>query len=178
MINASAGQAARLRASFDATYAAPLRRDAAACQDLLAVRAGTEPYAIRLSDISGLFADRNITPVPAHDTSLLGIAGFRGTIVPVHSLPVLLGLPAAHAFRWLITAASASVALAFDTFEGHLRILSESIVPQQASVPARDFAPELVHHSGIVRPVLHLASVIESLGSRKPRAIHDRSEKA
>lgn len=174
-----AGQAAKLRAAFDAAYAAPLRRDAAASQDLLAVRAGAEPYAIRFSDISGLFVDRKITRVPADDTSLLGIVGFRGAIVPVHSLPVVLGLPAAHAFRWLVTAAATSVALAFDTFEGHLRVLSASIVPQQSSGRARGFAPEFVHHAGIVRPVLHLASVIESLGSHKStHAIHERSEKS
>jgi purine-binding chemotaxis protein CheW len=175
-----AGQAAKLRAAFDATYAAPLRRDGATNQDLLAVRAGAAPYAIRFSDISGLFVDRKITRVPANDTSsLLGIAGFRGAIVPVHSLPVILGLPAAHAFRWLVMVATTSVALAFDAFEGHLRVLAASIVSQQLSGAARSFAPEFVHHAGIIRPVLHLPSVIEALGShRSSHAIHERSEKA
>jgi len=173
-----AGKAAKLRATFDAAYAATLRRDALASQDLLAIRAGTEPYAIRLSDIAGLFVDRTITRVPADDASLLGIAGFRGLIIPVHSLPILLGLSAAHACRWLVIAAATSVALAFDAFEGHLRVPSDSIMPQQSSISARRFAPEFVHRAGTVRPVLHLASVVESLGSHKPpQAIHERSEK-
>ena len=173
-----AKQAAKLRAAFDAAYAAPPRRDAAAGQDLLTIRVGSEPYAIRVSDIAGLFVDRKITPVPANDASLLGIAGFRGMIVPVHSLPVLLGLPATHAPRWLVIAAATSVALAFDAFEGHLRVRSDSIVPQQSSARGCSFAPEFMHHAGIVRPVLHLVSVIASLGCHRAQtAIHERNEK-
>ena len=110
--------------AFDRAFAAPLRADAAAKHDLLAIRVGARTLRHALSEIAGLFADRKITRVPGSNAALLGIAGFRGAIVPVYSLP-----DAARAFRqrsaprWLVIAAAAPVALAFDAFEGHLRVL-------------------------------------------------------
>ncbi len=69
-------RAAELRSAFDRGFAAPLRVDTAAKQELLAIRVGAEPYVVRLSEISGLFADKKITRVPGGAAALLGIAGF------------------------------------------------------------------------------------------------------
>jgi chemotaxis signal transduction protein len=154
-----------LRSAFDRAFAAPLQTETAVNQDLLAVRVGGEPYGLRLSEVSGLFVDRPVTHVPASNPSLLGIGGFRGAIIPVHSLPVLLGYSTSQLPRWLVMAAAAPVALAFDLFEGHLRVPADAILPQQPQAQMRGYAPDFVHSGGIVRPVLHLASVIASLGA-------------
>jgi purine-binding chemotaxis protein CheW len=160
-----AERAAELRASFDRAFAVPIRSEAAATQDLLAIAVGTEPYAIRLSEVTGLFADRRITPIPGSSTALLGIAGFRGTIVPVYSLPMLLGHSPTQLPRWLVIAAVAPVALAFDQLDGHLRAAAEAILPRQSPEQARGYALEFVRTESVVRPVLHLPFVVDALGT-------------
>jgi chemotaxis signal transduction protein len=159
-----------LRAAFDRAFAAPVRADATAKLDLLAVRAGPEPFAIRLSEVTGLFVDRRITRVPTSDATLIGIAGFRGAIVPVYSLLAVLGHSAAEAPRWLVIAATTPIALAFDQFEGHLRISPDAILPQHSHAQMRGYAPEFVRSAGVVRPILHLPSIVEALGSARPGA--------
>lgn len=161
-------RAAELRSAFDRAFAAPLRADAAVKQDLLAIRVGPEPFALRLAEVTGLYADRKITRVPGGKSELLGIAGFRGATVPVYSLRILLGFSAAPASRWLVIAVAAPVALAFDAFEGHLRAAADAILPQQSHAQMRGHAPEFIRTADTVRPVLHLASIVKALDASKP----------
>ena len=156
---------ADLRSAFDRAFAVPVRTETAVNQDLLAIRVCGEAYAVRLCEVSGLFADRPVTHVPAGNPSLLGIGGFRGTIVPVHSLSILLGHLTSQPPRWLVMAAAAPIALAFDLFEGHLRVPADDILPQQPQAQTRGHAPDFVQSGGVVRPVLQLASLIASLGA-------------
>jgi chemotaxis signal transduction protein len=160
-----AERAAELRSDFDRSFAVPLRADVVQKLDLLAIRVGPEFCALRLSDVAGLFADRKITPVPGNNAGLLGIAGFRGQVLPVYSLPILLGHSGAQTPRWLVIAAAAPVAFAFDTFEGHLRASSGAILPQQTDVKNRAYAREFLRTADVVRSVLHLPSVIAALGA-------------
>lgn len=178
MIDATSGlaeRAAALRSAFDRAFAAPSRADAAIKLDLIAIRVGMQPCAIRLADVTGLFADRKITPVPGSDAALLGIAGFRGALVPVYGL--------SHAFpsaaggsgkcgghsgirppRWLVAAAAAPVAFAFDAFEGHLRAPVDAILPRQRG-QLQDFAPAFIRTGDVVRPVIDLSAVIAAFGA-------------
>lgn len=160
-----AARVADLRSAFDRVFAVPVQTDAAVTHDLLVIRVGGEPYAVRLSEVTGLFVDRPITRIPGNNASLLGMAGFRGSIVPVHSLPMLLGHAATQAPRWLVMAAAAPDALAFDQFEGHLRAPADAILPQQPHAPMRGYAPEFVRSPAGVRPILHLKSIIATLGA-------------
>lgn len=163
-LSALAEREAELRTAFDRLFAAPSRADVAAKLDLLAIRVGAEPCAIRLSDVTGLFADRSITPVPGGNPALLGIAGFRGALVPVYSLRALLGHSGPQAQRWLVVAAAAPLALAFDVFEGHLRAAADAILPQQ-STKRGGYANEFIRTPDAVRSVLHLPSVIGALNA-------------
>ena len=156
-------RAAELRTAFDRAFAAPPRGDVEARQDLLAIRIGAEAYAVKLAEVRGLFADRKFTRVPGGDAALLGIAGFRGALVPVYSLAIVLGHAATQAPRWLVVAATAPVALAFEAFEGHVR--ADAVLPRQSPAPARGHAVEFIRSEGLVRPVLHLPSVIDALGT-------------
>jgi purine-binding chemotaxis protein CheW len=83
-------RAAAMRLAFDRSFAEPLRPATEAVENLLAIRIGTQAYALRLAEVAGLFADRKVTPVPGGDAALVGIAGFRGAIVPVYGLHTLL----------------------------------------------------------------------------------------
>jgi chemotaxis signal transduction protein len=169
-LSSLAERAAGLRSAFDRAFAAPVRADMTVKQDLLAIRVGVEPCAVRLSEVTGLFVDRRITRIPTNEAALLGIASFRGAIVPVYSLRALLGHAATQTPRWLVIAADAPVALAFDLFEGHLRVPVDAILPQQAKAQMRGFAPEFVRDADLVRPILHLASIIAGLGAAAPSA--------
>ena len=86
-----AGRLRDLRADFDRSFTEPARRYDIEHVELLAVRAGGRPYALRLSQTSGLFPDRQVTALPGPVAALLGIAGFGGAIVPVYDLAALLG---------------------------------------------------------------------------------------
>jgi chemotaxis signal transduction protein len=129
MIDAVAQRLARLRADFDRSFAEPLRRHDEEHDELLAIRAGGRPYALRLSQTSGLHPDRPVTPLPGRLAALLGVAGFSGAIVPVYDLAALLGHPVAQQPRWLVLAAGAPpLALAFHELDGHLQVPADSIV--------------------------------------------------
>jgi chemotaxis signal transduction protein len=165
-----AQRAAELRSAFDRAFAAPLRADTKAKQDLLAVRIGPEPCAVRLREVASLLVDRRITRLPTSDAALIGVAGFRGAIVPVYSLLALFGHPSAPAPRWLVIAANAPVALAFDLFEGHLRVPADAILPQQSHAHMRGYAPEFFRAADVVRPILCLTSIIGALSPTAPSA--------
>lgn len=116
-----------LAAEFDGSFALA-HREAPVTVDVLAIGVGGDRYALRISDIAGLFADRAITAVPSSRAELLGIAGFRGSIVPVFDLAVLLGYTSIAAPRWLVIASGTPVALAFEEFAGQLRVPREEQV--------------------------------------------------
>jgi chemotaxis signal transduction protein len=160
-----AERAAALRSAFDRAFSAPLRPDGAAKQDLIAIRAGDEACAVRLAEIAGLFVDRKITPVPGGQAALVGIAGFRGALVPVYNLRHLLGIPGTQTPRWLVIAAAAPMALAFDAFEGHLRASADDIVPRQSGGQGQSFAPNLIRTPTLMRPIIDLACVVAALGA-------------
>ncbi len=137
-MNAGApGRAAALRLAFDRSFAEPLSPETMQRHDFLAVRVGAGPWAIRLAEVAGLFADRRITPVPSGAAGLVGIAGFRGTILPIYDLAGLLGQQASAPLRWLVAAAEAPVGFAFEGFDRHVRVTAEAILPQQDSGAAR-----------------------------------------
>jgi chemotaxis signal transduction protein len=161
-----AHQGGELRLAFDRSFAEPVRRDTMPMEDLLAFHLGSEPYAVRSSEIAGLFADRKVTRLPGGAAALLGIAGFRGAIVPVYDLHALLGCAASESPRWLVIASSAPVALAFEAFDGHLRIPRDAIVLREASDRARKYVREFVSAPGTVRSIVHLPTILDVIANR------------
>jgi purine-binding chemotaxis protein CheW len=120
-----------LRAEFDRSFAEPARRYDREHVELLAVRAGDRPYALRLSQAAGLYPDRPVTPLPGPAAALLGVAGFGGGIVPVYDLAALLGHPMPDRPRWLVLVDGApALAFAFHRLDGHLRVPADTIVTE------------------------------------------------
>jgi chemotaxis signal transduction protein len=170
-------RAAALRHAFDRSFAEPLRFGTEVVEDLLAIRIGTQAYALRLAEVAGLFADRKVTPVPGGDAALIGIAGFRGAIVPVYGLHALLGLASGQRpCRWLMIAAAAPVALAFETFDAQLSVPPDAILPAQSGGEAQSCVREFVRTPKFSGPVIHLPSVIDAIRSRRGQAV-PREEK-
>ena len=120
-----ATRAAMLRRGFDCSFAEPAQPDMIPMEDLLSF-ASAMMFSPSVCPRSwGFYVGRKVTRVPGGVPALLGIAGFRGAIRPVYNLATLLGRPAEASPRWLVIAAAAPIALAFDGFERHLRVASD-----------------------------------------------------
>lgn len=163
-------RAMEMRREFDRAFADPVRFDETLKENYLAIRAGGQACALRLSEISGLFADRKITPVPGGHTALRGIAGFRGVILPVYDLPAALGFSSAQSPRWLVIAKMAPVALAFETFDGQLRVPANAVLPQAARPEMSGYARDFLHTETFSGPIIHLPSVLGAIKVLKTEA--------
>ena len=150
-----------LRHSFDRSFAEPVRSGGRTTIDFISIRLAGDIHAIRLGEIGGLFADVKITPCPSPVAALRGIAGFRGTLVPVYDLPALLGYPMSSA-RWLVLSASRDVALAFDDFDGHFRIEPEQIAASQGASAGRHVV-EVARHAGGAWPIVNIPTVVAAI---------------
>ena len=162
------GRLARLRADFDASFADPPRAEVAGHDDLLAVRAGGVKYALRLIQAAGLFPDRPVTRLPGPRPALLGVAGFRGAIVPVYDLAAVLGTrrtaaassASATVPRWLVLAAgNPPVALAFEALDGHLRVPREELVEEPAGHGPHGCLRGIVTLADGARPIVDVPAV-------------------
>jgi chemotaxis signal transduction protein len=169
-------RALEMRAAFDRSFAEPPRTEEAPLQDFLGVRVGTDPYAIRLADISGLFADRPITPLTSDDPAFLGIAGVRGAVVPVYDLGAFLGYPPGAARRWLLLIGRAALGLAFEAFEGHLRLPRAALTAQVGHEGSAVLVQEVLHAVGLVRPIVQVTAILQTIeqGTRR-RGHHEES---
>jgi chemotaxis signal transduction protein len=151
-----------MRREFDRIFAVAPRAKESAEHDLLAIRVGDERYALRLSDIAGLFVDKKVVRVPGGGRALLGMAGFRGAIIPVYGLRTLLGIPASGAPRWLVIAAAAPVGFCFEGFEGQLRVAAAAVMPLQVQ-DKTNFTEDLARAGEVVRPIIRLSSALDAI---------------
>jgi chemotaxis signal transduction protein len=158
---------AEMRAAFDRSFGAMQRPATAAAEDVLGVRVGGVPYALRLADVAGVFAGRPITPLPGEMPGLLGLAGFRGAVLPVYDLGVLLGHGGAIAPRWMFIATGRSVALAVERFEGYLRLERSAIARAEGDVSG-PHVRDVARSAGTVRGIVSVSSVLEAIVSRRP----------
>lgn len=161
----SLDHAAELRRAFDGAFAATRESVAETREDLLAIRVGGDGYALPLVGITGIFTGRQVTPLPGAAAALLGLAGFRGTLVPVYDLGQILGYAVEGTARWLVLAASdPPVALAFERLDGHLR-LPRSAFAASAGTEARPVR-EVARTGDGALPVIHLPSLIDAITAR------------
>jgi purine-binding chemotaxis protein CheW len=161
-----ADRAREFRRTFDRSFAEAIRHDAVVVEDLLTFRLPSGSHALRLAEAGGLFAGRAVTNLPGSDADLLGISGFRGTLVPVYDLHALLGAPPVERPRWLITAKAAPLAFAFETFEGHLRVPANGIVARRADDGAGPYVRRFVAERQTFRPLVDLQALAEAIVGR------------
>jgi purine-binding chemotaxis protein CheW len=167
----STSRAALLRRDFDRSFAEAPREQPMSSIDLLAIGVCGDPYALRLSAVAGLFAGKKVTRLPGAAPELLGIVGFRGSVVPVYDLRVLLGYPAGDVPRWLLVAAASPAALGFDALEGYLQVPGERIAQSRQDEATRPHVHEVarVADSGtqagvaLLRPLVDPASIVAAI---------------
>lgn len=162
---ASSAIADRLRAlreQFDHSFAAADAATDTEQVDLLAIRIAGDRYALRLSEVASLHADRRLVAAPSLLPELLGIAGFRGVLTPVYSLGGLLGYPIEGTKKWLIVARwAAPIAFAFDLFDAHLRVPVDRVSLANGEPGAAVCGA--VHAAPSALPLLHLPSLVEGI---------------
>ena len=166
-------RAEALRRAFDEGFAeapTPRRRGD---EGYLAIRVGDRPYALRVRDIAGLYADQPIVPVPSDAPALLGVAAFRGVMAPVYDLRVALAQPAGAVPAWLVLVHTPDpVALAFDLFEEHFTPEQDPLAASAASPSDGNgaSASRIVRGAGEARPIVDPATLIAKLAPRSPAA--------
>ena len=166
-----------LRDAFDRSFAEERGTAAPPAEDLLLLQVGGDPHLVRMAEISALYADHKIVPVPTASPELLGIAGFRNGAAPIFDLRLLLGYPAGPAPRWLVLARAAQpVGLAFDRYEGHVRIDREQLSSTTVDNPVRPNVRGAVQVGAVIRPAIHIASVLEAIARRFSSGRPPRSE--
>ncbi len=148
-----------LRREFDLAFAALPRTETLEFENLVAIRVGSAPYAVRLSAITDLLTNKRITALPNAPPELLGIAGFRGEIFPVYDLRALLGQPVNGNPRWMILAGR-MLAFVFDGVDGCIRVPQNTILP--AGEAAARHIREVVH-TDTIRPIVSFSSIQESI---------------
>lgn len=165
--------AAELRRAFDGAFAEMPRAATADIEDFLIVRADEAAYAVRFKEILGLYANRGVTPLPGPVSTLLGVAAFRGSVVPVYDLCALLGRPRSDRCRWLVLAGRReSIGFAFDEFGGQVRVTKESIAVADSATLASPYIRETVRVAGIVYPAVDVASLIGTIGGYTTQKIN------
>jgi purine-binding chemotaxis protein CheW len=152
-----------LRTEFDSVFALPPLVELEQGVDLLAIAVGDDPYALRLSELAGLYVDKPVTPLPAAPAGVRGLAGFRGAVVVVYDVAALLGAPMAVACRWIVaTAANPAVALAFGRFDGHVQARPDQIAVARdagADTPWR----EVLDAGETIRPIVSISTVLDRI---------------
>jgi chemotaxis signal transduction protein len=160
---------AELRDAFDQTRALPMFSGTEEhTENFLAVRVSRDPYAIRVSEISGVSTDRNIIAIPTPFPELLGVAGIRGALVPVYSLAGVLGYAAdAEQTRWLaLCGIEEPVALAFSGFEGYLQIPLRQLYSVEQKDAARIHVRHMVRSADVIRAVVSIPLIREAIQAR------------
>ena len=129
-------RAEELARQFDRSFAEPVRTIADESENLLALRAGRDDVLVRLAETKGLVGKPVIVPLPGPVPELLGIAGLRGSLVPIYSLAALLGQTAPDEVPgWVILVeADGLVGLAFEELAGYVQVHRREI----ASLPPDD----------------------------------------
>lgn len=165
-----AERAAALRRSFDRSFADAPRLERPQVEDLLGIGIRGDPYAVRVADIVALVADKPVTTLPGPLPELAGIAGFRGATVPIYDLGALLGYSERGALRWLVILAAQPLGLAFDRFDGHLRVARDAIVAEQTSATPRRHVREVIRTGDVGRPIVDVVSLLGMVERRARQA--------
>lgn len=160
-------RATALRQEFDRSFAEAPAAQIQGAQMLLQITCGGTAYALQLSEMSGLIADVPITPFTTPITELVGIAGIRGSLLPVYDLGALLGHRSDAPLRWTArTGGDAPLGLAFERLERHLKIRVDAIAPRNDGHPSRAHCPAIVHLPDAALPLISIASILETVAGR------------
>jgi chemotaxis signal transduction protein len=160
---------AELRAAFDRSFAEAEAGAPPAQLDLLQIGVAEHGYALRLSDVVSLHAERRVVPAPSPRPELLGLIGVRGAVVPVYDLRLLLGYRPGPTPRWVaLLRSSAPLAIAFEHFTAHLRVEHDRLVARNPGASEQHpFAGGSVHLATGPLSLIDLPALVAGLSSTR-----------
>lgn len=159
-----AALAQELREAFDRSFAEPAGQEARVVENLLEIGLGDGSYAVRMSEVGGLFPDRTTVPLPTAVPELVGLASVRGSLLPVYDLARLVGIASEEPSRWLLVAGGRRLAFACPRFGGYFRVSPDAIVARDRGVDSR--VREDVSIGDRVVPLISLESVVNLISRR------------
>ncbi|HEY4186517.1 MAG TPA: chemotaxis protein CheW [Polyangia bacterium] len=163
-------RAAELAREFDHSFAEPLRVAVRDVENLLALRAGKDDCLVRLSETRGLVEKPTIVHLPSRSAELLGIAGVRGSLVPVYSLAALVGQVApTDPPPWLLLVESDGlIGFAFEELAGYVRLDRHEIATLPPDDPRRAGASvaEAARVGEALRGIIGIPSLVAALKQR------------
>ncbi len=170
-----------LREDFDLAFSREPGGGNGQAENFLVLEIAGDAYALRVTQISGLFAGRSITPLPSSLPELIGLAGFRAQVTPVYDLASLLGYAQAKAPKWIaVLSHHTPVAVAFDEFLVHLSVTPEQITgsglrPSQERT-AGSHLHDAIQENGRIFPIIDLQTVLQEIQQRvdATRSIKER----
>jgi len=133
---------------------------------LVTFRLGPDTYALPADEVRGVIGRQPIVPIPSTPDHLLGVTHFRGEILAVLDLKVLLGLSGAPADpKYLVIArpGADSAALGCDSCPDIVQVPADDIkLPRSAvgSTAARYLRGTAVTAQGVIA-VLDIARVLQ-----------------
>lgn len=154
--------AAQLRLAFDRGFALAIQTDTTVWEDYLLIRLHGAAHALRLSDVSRVQRVPWVTPVPGPVAALIGVAGLAGSITPVYDLRALLGHAVSQSPHWMVVTRQASIALAFDMFERHVRCPRGAVV-QHAGGGTRLHVQAHLQTQQETLPIVDVVSVLDQI---------------
>ncbi len=156
----AAKRVVELREEFDRSFASPFAETREEVDHVLAIRLRGDPYGLRVREIDGVERSGAIVPLPSESPGLLGIAGYRGAILPVYDLGVLLGYEGGReAPRWLVLCGKRDpLALGVEELDGYVSVPISSL-----HAPDRNPRRHVERFSRIgdtVRAIVNVSSII------------------
>jgi chemotaxis signal transduction protein len=162
----------QLKDEFDRSFALPASFGSVSGQALLALRIGEARLAVPLADIEGVALCPNLVQLPSRAPELLGIAGFRGELIPVFSLAKLIGYsPPPAPVRWLLLCGGERLGLAFSRVDGHYSVAPGALKPVSASETRSPHTSHVASLDGAACPVLSVASILRQLAEPNPKEL-------
>ena len=163
-VSREAERLADMRRAFDQGFAAPIVTESRSVERMLTIRLGDEHFMMRANEITGLTKAKCIVRIPSRIPQLLGLAGVRGTLVPVFSLAAILERqPRGSAPVWLALAGRETpIALAFDEFEGQVELAREDLYTDETQNPSSQ-SQMLARVGSLVQQVVDIPSIIRMI---------------
>ncbi len=157
-------RASQLRCEFDQSFAEPAQPPRTDREDYIHIVVAGVDYALRLSQIAGLQANRRIVDLPKRASAFLGVSSFRGEIVPVYSLAQLLGYAPHDPGRWMAVVRHDGVfAIEFEELVGHLRLGRGDVVPANREDGPNECVRYAAHVGTTTLPLISIGALFERI---------------
>jgi purine-binding chemotaxis protein CheW len=158
--------AVALREAFDASFATVPPAARAPEDDFIVLGMGTARRALALRQLGGFHADLEIVPCLSTEPDFLGLAVFRGLLLPVYDLALLVSEPAGSTHRWIALNPARDFAIAFERIEATFR----------APAAGDRSAERVLARHGHLLPLIDLPSLEQRLRERADR-LHPSTER-